>query len=204
MGSTMSTRGPGRGPPRLLAQRRDRGRRPTVRWRCRPRSSLRGGLGVDAREVAAADVGLDAERAARPPRFVGGPRMPLDARTRGDRGAYSSAHAAPATPVPQPRSATSPVAGGPAAPRARTSARTTRKCERAIEERERGALARAVEGGAAREAIAPLDVGRRQRPQRAAHLGRTQVRQVTRLEGAEPRRGGSAGAAVSGSLTATV
>ena len=62
--------------------------------------------------------------------------------------------------------------------------------QRAVEERERRALARAVQRGAAREAIAPLHVGRRQRPQGARHLGRAQVRQVPRLEGAEPRRGG--------------
>ena len=65
--------------------------------------------------------------------------------------------------------------------------------EGAVEERKCGTLARAVERGTLRQAVAPLHVGRRQGPQRASHLGRAQVRQVTRFQGAKPRGGGVEG-----------
>ena len=127
MGSTISTRVPRAcGGDDFPQQRRPRVFRKLV-----------GGEGRDdgrgarrqshAREVAAADVGVEAEGAARPPRLVGRPRMALDAKHAGIAGR---------TPAPTPRrprrfrsrDRRSRSTGGPAASRARTMARTRRKC----------------------------------------------------------------------------
>ena len=55
-----------------------------------------------------------------------------------------------------------------------------------VVERERGALAGAVERAAIRESgLAPLDVGRRERAQRAGHIAEAQVSEVAILELAE-------------------
>ena len=58
--------------------------------------------------------------------------------------------------------------------------------ERAVEQRERGALAGAGERGAVGELLPPLDVGRRQRAERARHLREPKVREVPRLKRRDP------------------
>src|SRR5439155_15266698 len=56
-----------------------------------------------------------------------------------------------------------------------------------VEERERGAFTCAAQGSAFAELVAPLDVGGRQRAERARHLGKLQVREVPRFERPDPR-----------------
>ena len=58
--------------------------------------------------------------------------------------------------------------------------------QRRIEEGERGTLAGTVQRGARGDLVSPLDIGRRQRAQRARHLGHAEIRQVTLFERDEP------------------
>ena len=58
--------------------------------------------------------------------------------------------------------------------------------ERAVEQRERGALAGAGERGAFAELLTALDVGGRQRSQRARHFRERELGEVSLLEIREP------------------
>jgi hypothetical protein len=64
--------------------------------------------------------------------------------------------------------------------------------QRSVEQRECGALAGAVEGGAGVDLVATLDVRGRQRTQRTCDFGNAEIREMTLFERAEPgceRRG---------------
>ena len=58
--------------------------------------------------------------------------------------------------------------------------------ERAVEQRERGALAGARERRTVGEPGTPLDVGGRQGAQRARHLGERELREMSRVELVDP------------------
>ena len=99
--------------------------------------------------------------------------------------AHAPAHAAPDAPVPQPRStsvSTFAVAPGSAI----DDVREQQIVERTVEQREGRALAGARERRAFRELLPPLDVGGRQRAQRARHFGKRQLREMLRFERGDP------------------
>jgi len=109
-----------------------------------------------AREVAAAHLGIEAERAARSPPSSAAHGWALDAKPPGH------AERTPA-PTPPPANRFAPeignqIDGGSAAPSARPMARNDEEVERAIEERDAARLPRAVEQRAPREAVAALHV----------------------------------------------
>ena len=85
-------------------------------------AARRHGLG----DIALARTSVNTELLIRPLRFFDGPRVAIDADDRRS-GGDASAHAAPAAPVPHPRS-TMAFGDGAFPPRARTTSVTAMKC----------------------------------------------------------------------------
>ena len=165
----------------VLPVPRARARWPSRRqgWRCRAgpgwrrceRCGLRG-----AAMFACITRPAQLELTIRPARLGNRPRMPVESADRPALAA-ASAHAAPAAPVPQPRSMTSFDRVGAGRQRLQDLLRHEQVL-RTVEKGEGRALALRRQGAALGELRPALDVARRQRAQRARHLAHREVGKV--------------------------
>ena len=86
---------------------------------------------------------------------------------------HAAAHAAPAAPVPQPRSISVGTRSSGSQGSCANDVRDQQMVKRSVEQRERRALAGAGQGRAIGQLLPALDVGGRQRAQRARHFPET-------------------------------
>ena len=135
------------------------------------------------RDITLPGASVDTEHSIGPPCFRDGPGMPIDTR---DRRRSAAGH--------RPRCSRCPCSTAEIEnPRRRRSVRLEgahdeirrEKVKRRVEERESGPLARAVER-AVHPGLAALDIGRRQRAERARDLRDAEIREVSRLESGQP------------------